>query len=533
MGIVRLSDLGTAGIISDRPAHTLPPEVWSDAKNTTFENGQIQLRKGETLVFGTPTVVPGFLINIPALTQTYWIYASLTKAYVYEGGVHTNITRQTAGVDVNYTATAYRQWDGTILGGIPIFTNGIDVPQYWPTLSVGTKLDNLSNFTGAGVGHEWPAAARAKLMRSFGPFLVALNFTESGATRGQAVWWSHPAEPGTLPQSWDYTDPTYDAGQRELTDVKGGQILDALALGNTMVIYKENATHVMRFVGGQEIFSFDLKLATSGILTTRTKCPIKEGAGHFVVTGDDIILFTGQDAQSVIEDRFKKQLFGSIDSTNYINSFCFNDSERKEAYFCYPEAGATYPNIALVWNYEYNTLQKRDWVGNSADTGGVTSSGDVWSAVSTAFDLYNEVWSRESRRQQVIADFAGNRFFTLNSSPTGYLTIPNAYVERTGLAFVGKDRNGKPRVDFNSVKLLNRVWPKVTGSGLLNVRVGSQDSIQESINWTAPKTFNALTQKYLDFEVSGRILSIRIESADGKQWQIEGYDLDISVLGNL
>lgn len=533
MGTVRLYDLGTAGIITDKPSHTLPPEVWSDARNVVFENGQLQLRKGETAVFETPTVVPGFLMNVPALVQTFWLYANLTKVYVYDSGVHTNITRQTAGVDVNYTATAFRQWGGTILGGIPILNNGLDQPQYWGTLSSGTKLTNLSSHAGAGAGHEWPSAARARVMRAFGPFLVAMNFTESGATRGQAIWWSHPAEPGTLPQSWDYTDPTYDSGQRELTDVKGGQILDALALGNTMPIYKENATHVLRFVGGQEIFVTDLKLATSGILATRTLCPIKEGTGHFVVTGDDIILFDGQSAQSVVEDRFKKQLFSSIDATNYANSFCFHDSDRKEAYFCYPEAGATYPNLAVVWNYEYNTITKRDWVGVSVDTGGVTSASAVWSAVSTAFDLYSEVWSRETRRQLVVGDQANTRFFSLNSSNTSYLTSSAAYIERTGLAIVGKDRQGKPKVDFGVLKLVTRIWPKITGTGVVTVRIGAQDDLQSAITWSTAKTFDSVTQKYLDFEHPGRIISIRIESTDAKPWQLEGYDLELALLGNL
>src|SRR5207342_1771282 len=185
----------------------------------------------------------------------------------YEGGVHTNITRQSGGVDVDYTTTTGRLWNGTIFGGIPILTNGLDIPQYWGTLSPGTKLANMTTFTGPGA-----STLRAKIIRSFGEYLVALNVTENSVPLRHAVYWSHKAGVGTLPTSWDYSDPEVDAGRLFLTDSHGGVIQDGGLLGDELIIYKEYSTHALRFVGGGTIFAPRLILDGSGLFAPRCFC---------------------------------------------------------------------------------------------------------------------------------------------------------------------------------------------------------------------------------------------------------------------
>src|SRR3954470_581802 len=127
---IEIDDIAKYGVIRDTPAHQLPPEAWTLGENVRFNDESISRLSGETAVFGTPTVAPYGSQFIATTGIPYWIYLGLNKAYVWDGTTHTNITRQTAGVDVNYNATGALDWNTTILGGIPIQNNGIDVPQY-------------------------------------------------------------------------------------------------------------------------------------------------------------------------------------------------------------------------------------------------------------------------------------------------------------------------------------------------------------------------------------------------------------------
>jgi hypothetical protein len=523
---IPLTGLGNIGVIRDLPAHLLPPEAFTLAQNVTFTKRGIERMRGHSQVFGTLSVVPEMLKNVPSAQGSFWLYPSLTKVYVYSEGVHTNITRQTTGVDVDYTVANGRDWNGTFIGGIPILNNGVDLPQYWTGIGAGNKLANLT---------AWTSTNRAKVFRGFGSYLVALNLTDNGVSRPHALRWSHKAGPGTLPSSWDVADPAVDARETELTDVGGGEILEGVLLGQYLIIYKSNATHQMRFVGGADIMGFDLLLSTSGILAARCATAFKKGTRHFVVTEDDVIVHAGtRDAESVIEDRNRSFLFSDIDATNYANTFVFDNVKQKQCWICYPENGQEYPTKAAIWNYKDNTWTFRDFDGVFAEAGPITDAPTtVWDDASGVWDASTAQWSTSSRNDLVYVKRSTTGAFKLDSGYAFASATPTAVVERTGLAIDGVDRNRKPIVDFNTRKLCTRIWPKVEGSALLTVRVGSQQLREDPVVWAAPQTFNPVTQAYLDFTVSGRLLAYRIEWTSNEPVTIEGVDFEIVKTGGL
>src|SRR3972149_2481366 len=143
---IDINDIAKFGAVADIPSYQLPPEVWTLALNMRAHDTGMERLGGWAQGFGTPGVAPHFLMPISTTSQNFWLYTSLTKGYVFDGTNHVNITRQLAAVDVNYTVSAGRGWNGTILGGIPILNNGTDVPQFWATISPGTKLADLTNW---------------------------------------------------------------------------------------------------------------------------------------------------------------------------------------------------------------------------------------------------------------------------------------------------------------------------------------------------------------------------------------------------
>lgn len=523
MAKVEIYNVGAIGVNRDLPPRYLPPEAWTAALNMRFQDNVAYRMKGHEQVFGTPTVAPGFVLGLPVLSTVYWFYTSLTKAYVYESNVHSNVTRQSTGVDVNYTASAYREWNGCILGGIPILNNGVDLPQYWPTISVSTRLANMT---------AWPSTMRAKIVRSYGPFLIAFNINDNGTQYPHMLWWSHPADPGTLPASWDYTDPVYDAGRKELIDIEGGEIVDALMLRNLMIVYKQNSTHYLRYVGGQEILGNDQLFAGSGILTARCVASIDRGRKHFVTTADDVITHNGQTMESVLDARARKFLFKDIDGTYYQNSFCMDNPAQREAWFCYPSSGAEYPNKVLIYNYQYGTIQFRDFQGAYATPGNLsTSAAEQWNSLTTTWADVAAPWSEEAQRQVLVASPVDTKLFRLDSTELFDGALITSYLERTGLAVTGRDRQGQPKADFKSRKLCKRIWPKIEGHAPISIQIGAQEDVNDNVLWQPAQIFQPETMKFLDFTANGRFIAVRMEAISSEPWQLEGYDLEIDVLG--
>lgn len=518
MPTIEINDLADVGLVKDQEGYMLAPEAWTSMQNMRVHAEGVERVGGQAQVFGTPGVAPHFAIPIQSSTQTYWLYTSLTKAYVYDGSSHTNITRQTASVDVDYNATATREWNGTLLGGVPILNNGVDDPQYWSALNPSTKLAVLPN---------WPANTKARVLRAFGPTLFALGMTESGTVLPHKVLWSHPADPGTVPSSWDVTDETKDTGETDLPDVNAGIILDGLPLRGNFFIYKEGSTWIARFVGGQFIYDFDTFLETSGILAPRCVTITADGTRHVVASQDDLIVHNGVSSESILTDRYKRYLANNIDLNNYVNSFIFTNPFYDEVVFCYPESGFTNPNRALIWNYrrgEKGALTEADVNYRNATTGVIETAADAtWASVSGTWAAYTGPWSQASRRQVVLCGTDATKFYQLDSGSTRDGTNFTGLLQREALGVEGRTRKGEWIVNFESHKVVTRVWIKASG-GPISVRVGFQEEVPGSISWSDAKLFDPETQKWVDVVGSGKAVSLEFSAA--APFRLRGYKLE-------
>lgn len=524
MPTIEINDLASIGVIRDTPAYQLPPEAWSTVENMRVVNGGLERLLGWTQVFGTPPVAPHFTVPMTVPTGNFWVYTSLTKAYVYDGTNHTEITR----VASDYNASEGADWNSTILGGILILNNGTDVPQFWGTVSAATKLLDLTN---------WPAGWTAKVVRALGPYLIAIHPTKSGTVYPHLINWSHPADPGSVPVSWDVTDPTRDAGQNDLPDVNSGVLMDALPLQSIMYLYKEGSIWAMRPIGGRFIFDFKTFLETTGILAPRCVAVTGDGLRHVVATQDDIIWHNGNTAQSILNKKLKRALFNEIDTTNYGNSFMFPNPAYNEVWFCYPAQGQIYPNRAIIWNYSDSPNGVvTEAVGinfRHAATGSIEVASDlVWADASETWEEKTGPWSEVSRRRVVICDTANTKLHGFDRGVTRDGAAFTVTLQREGLAVVGRTRNGDWIVDFEKIKMISRMWPKITG-GPINVRVGVQSTVDGPITWGNAVEYNPSVAVPADFTpMSGRAVAIEFSTTASVQWRIDGYKPDITVLGN-
>lgn len=524
---VPIHNLCSVGMVADRKPHTLQPEAWSRMLNVRMASDGLERFKGHSAAEASPLFTPQFIMSVPSVLDTAWIYCSSTRAAAFMSGVSTEITRLVSGVPSPYLTINPHDWDSTMLGGVPILNNQAETPQWWPAVSAGTALENLP---------AWPAGVTAKCLVAFGPYLVAMNIYDSGSKFSSMIWWSHKAEPGTVPSSWDYTDPTVDAARTQLTDVDGGEIVDGVLLGNMLIIYKQFSTHALKFVGGRELFAPELLQTTSGLLTSKCAAAFNKGSQHFVVTSDDVIVHSGtRDATSIVDGVLRKFLFNDMDSTSRLNSFVFDNPAYKEVWFAYPEAGATYPTKAAVWGY--GTSNKgwtfREFTGCAAKAGKFSRTQvQPWDTVDGSWKDATDPWSQVPDDRVLFTDNGQNKIYILDDGDTFDGVVPTTYVERTGLAVYGKDRNGSPKVDFSKRKLVLRIWPKLSG-GRCYVTIGGQVGEGKELIWGGPLLFTATEQEFVDLDppINTRLIAVRFELLTAGT-QLSGYDIELVVTSN-
>lgn len=522
--------VGQVGVNLDLPSEELPPQTWSDVLNVRFEDGKILRGNGYAEVFLDQMANPAYWV-MPAYapTQNFWIYSDLENLYLTDGLTHVNVTRVSGGI---YNVNDRILWNGGRLSGIPVITDFFDPPQAMLNVGLANNFQDLPN---------WPANTLCKSIKPYKNFLIALNITKGADNFQNLVKWSHPAAPGTVPETWDETDPTHLAGENELGDEEPGGIQDGLILRDSFIIYKDNATWGMQFIGGNQVFRFYPIFTASGILAPGCVSPIRNGTMHFVATGDDLIIHDGQNITSVIDTRMKRYLRRTLSQFQFDRSFTFPYTLKDEAWFCFPAEDAVFPNMAIVWNWRDDTIAIRNFEDEMsfADTGPVSAGGQVWNLATQIWDTDNEIWDKITFRvhfENILgASPTPNKLFQLDTSQAmnsnGYTT----FVERTGIALIGQDRTtGELKADHMMRKICTRIWIKAKGDPF-QVQVGSHeenDSVDPPI-YAPAQTFTPGVTKYLDFCVDGRYMAVKffVEDDVGTEFEIEGYNLEIALLG--
>ena len=470
----------------------------------------------------------GISRNAVAFTSPVDAYGLTTEAnlYITDGASHANATRIISGIPTPYTVSRSGLWNGGTLAQIPIITNNSDVPQMMLSASLAANFENLT---------AWPSTDRCAVIKPFKSFMVAMNITRSGNVFEHLVKWSHPAVPGAVPSSWDETDPTLLAGEVELLDELPGGIRDGLGLRDTFIIYKDNSTWGMQFIGGPSLFRFYPIFLQSGIQSSNCVVEINNGAAHFVATGDDFIVHDGQNARRVFTKRIRSYILKTQASAILDTSFCVAKHRENEVWFCFPEVGGEYPTLAAVYNWQEDTCSIRELPNaiSHADAGPGGASSDPWDLDSLTWDSDATLWDValfSAHSSQIIGtNPLDNNFSQLDDE----VTYGEGFLERTGLALVGQDRvTGAFKADNEVMKLVDRIWIKAKGDPI-NVRLGSQQFIEDTAVFEPAQTFTPGVDKYLDFlPVQGRFMAVRFNWIGSGGSEITGYDLNVVTLGD-
>lgn len=526
--------LDSIGILSDANPHDLPVNAWSSGKNVVFVEGRIEKAKGYQVAF-TPEHDAYWLHPVRSPDGYYWLLAGDTAVYNQNGGVLTNITRDEVGP---YSADG-QMWTGGSLNGVPVLNNPNDEPQMWLPATQDTLLTALQN---------WPSEWRAQSLRPFLNYLVALGTNKGGDPNPFRVNWSHVADPGQVPSSWDITDPTKDAGEVVLAD-SDGSLVDQCPLGRLNILYKTDKVYAMQHIGGIDIFAFPPILTPGlGLLVPNGVVAFNNANGqenHFVFGPNDVYVHNGQTSQQLLRKRMRKWLYNNIDPTYYVRSYVVHNIDQNEIWLCFPETGSTLPNLALVWHYKDNTTTIRELpdaafmqVGRVVELQGAVAS-DTWDNAVGTWDTDNAPWgygaySAVGSRLLMVTHGTERNGYVQDTGTQFHDEPIHAYVERIGLSVLGKDWQGRPIYDSDVVKIVTEVWPRVKADvgTVMYISLGTQMTENDPIEWTEPMPFVVGTDEKVNPYVSGKILSIRFEVTSSTHWQLSGYDMEIKPGGS-
>jgi len=518
--IIHFDNLGQYGVVKDVDPYSLPLNAWSDSRNIRFtDNAVVKFTGQETFV--TATAAPIFSMPMQVQGEYWWNYESENDIYHTDGTTHYCVSEATgsasASLDYNWTG-------GPLGGGVYVLNTGVRSPLAWTGSSIATAWGQLAN---------WPAGMTAQVLRPFKNFLVAADIDEGAGRDGTLLRWSHPAPPGSVPASWDYSDPAYDAGRVQLA-VTDDPIIDMWSLRDVLAIYKENSVYSMQYIGGNNIFGFRQAFTQFGILSRRCVTEVK--GSHAVLTGDNIIVHDFNQITEVLNSKWRRWLANNIDPTYYKRSFVMANHSRSELWACFPMAGYTMPNMALVWSWKENTVYLRELPNQTAHGAyGIVNIGSVATFDNTAgtFDGQLGIWDETTYagayQFPLLIDYGDVRMSRADSTQQFNGVNMTAYVQRDQLPLGRYPNKPEPHI----MKYITSIEPIIEGTtgGVVDIYFYVQDKRNGTVSTKGPYKYTIGTSRKLNVRVSGRDIGVKFQSDSNIAWQLHSYALDVQFGG--
>lgn len=519
----QVTDLGTVGLIEDKEPTALPPNAWTDLSNARCVDRSIASFSGYESI-ATTTELPETMTTVETGQQTYIVYCGNDTIYSVRSGVETSI---------GTGFTTPETWDSTVLGGIGVFTNFSlsNNPQYWG--GSGNTVDLPYDESGTETCLWTDVGFRAKIIRAYRGYLVAMNIEDCDGYNPRKVHWSHVADPGTVPITWDPTLAEYDAGFTELWETPG-PILDAALLRDTLQIYKSDGiwsvTWQGRFSATDFVFRFRNVTTSKGLYARG--CVSDVGGRHFFVADGDIYIYDGTNFQSIADERVKNYFFDSVSKINKDKTFTIYYERTKEVWLCFPTANQESCNKALVWDSIRNVWSRRDLPGVTAGVFGVVDRSSGWDyadgdgngpyTYGTQWDAsittYGAFIDNNPFKESLILGGATD-FYEMDRGNQADGVNQTCYAQRTHSDLGDKQ-------DWH---MILTIYPRAEGDPF-DVRIGSMEVTGETPTWSSYQTFTPGTDYKLDFRVSGRLHAIEFYSDTNVAWNIEAYELDYELV---
>jgi hypothetical protein len=500
------------GVNKDLLPSELAPGVWSDSSNMRARNGFAEKRKGTTAVYTTPTATPYWIGTYSNSTTRYLVQLGTATAFADDGSTRTDITGTAP------TGARDDRWTGGDFNGVFFCNNGVNDPMYWD----GNTANNLATISG------WTAGTKADAMRAFKNYLFAVAVTKAGTKYPYRLMWSNAADPGSLPTAWTAA-ATNDAGEQDL--VGAGWLIDALPMGDVLIVYGQEGRYAVRYIGGNDVFSFQQLPGRDGILNRG--CVVQTPKGHVFLTNGDVRVHSGGESTSIAEGVVRKWLAATMDATNAQRAFVCLNPQETEVWVCFPSANQSDCDTVAAWNWNDNT-----WAIFTAPNLTYGSAGLISSALSAntysslagavTYDTITSVYSQNeasSNEARLIVATSTPALGLANTGSLDFGTRVSWYLEKSGIPLSD---------DADSVRSISRMRPRldaVSGAQVL-VSLATTMNSDDSATFATGSTYTQGTTNFVNqFTKAGRYGAVRIAGADDQPVAIRSYQLDVPISG--
>jgi len=529
--------LGNAGVVTDIPPSTLPPEAFTRAKNVRFDEGTVSRAPVFRNIQDSLAIAPAFVHGITAASASSFSSVILASD-TYELREYVNGSLVSRQGSLATTSTSGLRYTATTLADITYLNRADKVPGYMA--QGGTQFAALPN---------WDSTWRAASVRAYGDFLLALNTTESGTGYSTRVRWSNPALANSVPNSWDASDATKSAGFNDLVEMKT-PILDGASLGTNFVIYSRDQVYLMEFTGGAFIFNFRKLFTDAGVINQN--CAVEIEGRHFVFGTDDIYTHDTHSKQSIADEKVKQYIYSSLNTAKTDKCFVQANPLLEEIYFCYVSGddmaeytSGTECNRAAVFNYKNGTWSFMDLPNVSAATAASIPTASTYATVTNSYETNGGTYFSQEAGYDSHTLFAGksntpdgissHKLYGLDlTGSSSMLSAPYdseankaPFVERTGIDL-------DEMMQISAYKVISRIYPQVyteSSNMQFQFKVGASN-LQNSVpTYESQVTFDASYQHKIDSRAAGRYLAYRMDVLDTKNFDFSGFDAEITTTG--
>ena len=521
--LLPLSEFAKSGLNSDLMPWDLPGSFLTEISNIRISRHKLSPFGGSVSWDDLPVdFQPGFLIHVNSATGTFWLIAGLDEVYVYDGTTFTDIS-STAG----YAGVISEdKWNGCMLTNIPVINNPGQFPEYWSPQNPATIMKPLP----WDATNTWAQANEsAAIIRSHKQWLFAMDITTNGDEIPDGVRWSTPADISGIPASWDPLDVTNTAGLTFLGGA-GGRIIDGKSLRDAFVVYRESGVSVFDYVGGQFVWQVRHLSTTVGLISDN--CVVEVKGKHYFIGDGDISVNDGNSIQSLLHNRIRKRFVSNYDADNYSNSYAVENDAQKEVWFCIPESGHVYPNVAYIYNWEDDTWSVRGIPEAPLGSYGPQAVSQFsWEDLAQSWNSSIAIWSQRNatpRNDTVVVATkpagAGQsgQLLVLDSGTESPDSPYSSVIERLGFALEGLAR----------VTTITRLYPHMRGPGSVYIRIGSQDYPSAPVRWKPAVLFDPDVDRKVDIRTTGELHCFRIYSVDdAAYWEFSGMDVEYTEAG--
>jgi hypothetical protein len=179
-----------------------------------------------------------------------------------------------------------------------------------------------------------------------------------------------------------------------------------------------------------------------------------------------------------------------------------------------------------IWNYRDNTWSTRDLPGVNYIAKGVVNPAlaNTWTASTLTWDKTILNWAQEPYNPVIdsllMCGTNDTKLYLADSATTFDGTSFLTKLERVGL------HSGRT----DAVKSVTRVYPRIEGTGKVNISVGSEFQPFQGVSYSDPVEFEIGTDFKVDCRVKGRYIAIKIEGEADTQFDLSGISVEAEVV---